>query len=344
MSPIPAAPGPLLVMGAGSVGCYIGGLLQVAGAPTIFVGRPRMLDALRQNGLRLTDLDGNDRRIAASELWLYEQLPSDIRPALVLLCVKSGATAEAARQLGTHLPAGTPVLSLQNGVGNVETAMREAPALSLLAGMVPFNVAELAPGHLHRGTAGCLAMQRDPSLNAWLPLFRHAGLSPQVHDDLRPVQWGKLLLNLNNPVNALSGLPLRAELLQRKHRREFAAMIEEALSILNAAGIRPSPMTPLPWRLFVGALRLPTPLFRLIAARMLRLDARARSSMADDLALGRPTEIDALCGEIVRLAARMNLTAPINARMMERVLAKHPVAAATGPQRVPYGKPEIHSP
>ena len=68
-------------------------------------------------------------------------------------------------------------------------------------------------------------------------------------------------------------------------------------------------------------MRLPTPLFRLVAARMLRIDPQARSSMADDLALGRTTEIDALCGEVVRLAARLGRSAPVNARMAELVTA-----------------------
>jgi len=63
-------------------------------------------------------------------------------------------------------------------------------------------------------------------------------------------------------------------------------------------------------------LRLPTPIFRVAAARLLRIDAQARSSMADDLALGRRTEVDVLCGEVVRLAQAHGLQAPLNARMV----------------------------
>ena len=75
-------------------------------------------------------------------------------------------------------------------------------------------------------------------------------------------------------------------------------------------------------------LRLPTPLFKLVAARMLRIDPQARSSMADDLALGRATEIDALCGEVVRLAESLDQQAPLNARMVALVEAwpQRPVA------------------
>ena len=146
-------------MGAGSVGCFIGGLTQLAGVPVHFVGRPRVLAALRRNGLRLTDQNGLDRHIPALELRLHEQPPAGLKPDLVLLCVKSGATAGAATALGLTLPQGTPVVSLQNGVANAELARVTAPQLHWHAGMVPFNIAELAPGHYHRGTGGALAVQ-----------------------------------------------------------------------------------------------------------------------------------------------------------------------------------------
>jgi 2-dehydropantoate 2-reductase len=94
--------------------------------------------------------------------------------------------------------------------------------------------------------------------------------------------------------------------------------------VLKAAGITPAKLTPMPWPLFVLVLRLPTPLFRRIAARMLRIDPQARSSMADDLALGRATEIDALSGEVVRLAASVGVHAPLNEAMVARIKALHP--------------------
>ncbi|NRF70845.1 2-dehydropantoate 2-reductase [Aquincola sp. S2] len=308
-------------MGAGSVGCWLGGRLQAAGVEVHFVGRARMLDALRRRGLRLTDIDGGDLALPPASLALHGEVPAGLAPALVLLCVKSGATADAARELGARLPPGTPLLSMQNGIANAALAQQAAPALRCLPGMVPYNVAELAPGHLHRGTDGALAAQRDPALEAWKRVFDAAGLPIELHADLRSVQWGKLLLNLNNAVNALSGLPLRAQLLDRDLRRCTAALIEETLTVLAAAGIAPAQLSPLPPRWIPRVLRLPTPLFRIVAARMLRIDDKARSSMADDLTLGRITEVDALQGEVVRLAQRHGVGAPLNQRIASLVQA-----------------------
>ena len=314
-----AARAPALVMGAGAVGCWIGGCLQADGTPVTFVGRPRVLDALRAHGLTLTDLEGGTRSVPPAALTLRDSLQGIAPPALVLLCVKSGATASAATELAHALPPGTPVVSMQNGLSNAAAAQAAAPALSVRPGMVPFNIAELAPGHYHRGTTGVLAAQDHPLLREWQPRFAQAGVPLQLHSDLAPLQWGKLLLNLNNAVNALSGLPLRAQLLQREYRLCMAALIDEALAALRVAGITPAKLTPLPPAALPAALRLPTALFRVLASRMLRIDAKARTSMADDLVHGRSTEIDALCGEVVRLARRHGTAAPVNERISELV-------------------------
>ncbi len=288
-------------MGAGSVGCFVGGSLQAAGATVYYVGRRRVFDALRVHGLTLTDLQRRRTQLPADLLALGESVP-DLKPSLVLLTVKSNATVAAAAELARVLPAGTPVLSLQNGIGNAAAAQDAAPALDVIAGMVPFNVAELAPGQFHRGTSGALAAAEHEALRAWQPLFERAGLPLALHTDMRGMQWGKLLLNLNNPVNALSELPLREELLSRGYRRALAALQDEALRVLARRAHRAGAADAAAAAWLPAVLRLPTPLFRLLAARMLRIDGKARSSMADDLAHGRSTEVDALCGEVVRMA------------------------------------------
>ncbi|MDM0112708.1 2-dehydropantoate 2-reductase [Variovorax sp. J22R133] len=304
-------------MGAGAIGCFLGGSLAAAGVPVTFVGRQRTIDALSQKGLTLTDLEGGRHVLASSSLKLALDVPQGSRPTLVLLCVKSGATAEAAAQLAAALPRGTPLVSMQNGISNAAIAAQAGEGLKVLPGMVPYNVAELGPGVYHRGTAGRLVAQRDPALQGWTAVFERAGIPLDLVDNALPIQWGKLMLNLNNPVNALSGLPLRAQLMERGFRRCFAALIEEALQVLARAGIEPAKVAAVPAQRLPAILRLPTPLFRIIAARMLRVDAKARSSMADDLALGRRTEVDALCGEVVRLARSLGMDAPRNAKMVE---------------------------
>jgi 2-dehydropantoate 2-reductase len=173
-----ALPGPVTVMGAGSIGCFVGGCLQAAGAEVHFVGRDRVLADLHMHGLHLSDLGGRHVQLPAAGLRLHDTPPAG--SALVLLCVKSGATAEAARLL----PARSLVVSLQNGIANAGVAAAAAPSLTVLPGMVGFNVAELGPGHFHRGTEGAIAVQDHPGLAPWRPLFGAAGLPLACHADL----------------------------------------------------------------------------------------------------------------------------------------------------------------
>jgi 2-dehydropantoate 2-reductase len=124
--------------------------------------------------------------------------------------------------------------------------------------------------------------------------------------------WGKLLINMNNAVNALSGQTLRGELRKRDYRRVFAASVREGLQLLRRADIEPGSLSPLPIHLLPAILETPDWLFNNLFFRMWKIDPKARSSMSDDLAAGKKTEVDYLNGELIRLAERLNMDAPVN--------------------------------
>jgi 2-dehydropantoate 2-reductase len=307
------------VLGAGSIGSFVGGKLAAAGAEVTFVGRPGLLDEIGTAGLRLSDLDGGDDRVAPTAFRVATE-PVDAGSAdLVLVTVKSAQTAGAAKELAGRVRPGTVVLSLQNGIGHDAVIRENLPSCVVLAGMVLFNVVHHDGGRFHRGTAGGLAVADDPALERFAPLFRRAGLPLDRHADLLPLQWAKLLLNLNNPINALSGRSLRAELAVRDYRRCLALAQAEALAVMRRARIRPARLTVLPPALMVRLLTVPDAVFGRIAGTVLAVDPLARSSMADDLALGRRTEIAWLCGEIVTLGEMVGLPTPVNARLIELV-------------------------
>lgn len=303
-------------MGAGHIGCYVGARLAQASGRVQMVGRPRVLLDIRQHGLAYSDYLGGAGRAPMEALTLREAPEPVAADTLVLVCVKSGATADAGAALAPCLLPGTLVLSLQNGVRNAAVLQQLLPTCTVLPVMVPFNVVPLSPGRFHQATQGRLEVQAHDSLAPWQPLFLQAGLALTVHADLAPVQWGKLLINLGNPINALSGLPVKAMLMQRDFRRCMALAQAEALAVMRTVGIAPVRMTPLPPKLVPLLLRLPNALFLHLAQRMLEVDPHARSSMSDDLEKGRVSEVDYINGEIVRLAESKGLTAPVNARLV----------------------------
>lgn len=328
-----------VVMGSGAIGCHVGGRLAASGAAVVFVARGATAASLRNHGLVVSDLDGFRAEIAPGSLAVAETAAEAAGlvsgDPFVLLCTKGGATAAAAAELGAAFPAGAPVLSLQNGVDNVARIRAAAPSLAPIAAMVPFNVT-LERGaddriSAHRATSGQLHAEDLPVMRAVLADFARAGLPVTLAADMAAIQWGKLLLNLNNPVNALSDLPLRQELLDRDYRHVLAALQTEAMTVMRAAGIAPGKAGAAPPWIIPHILRLPTFAFSRIAATMLAIDARARSSMWDDIQADRPTEIDDLCGAIVRLAEAKGAKAPKNAAISTLIRAHRRGQRIDGP-------------
>jgi len=318
-----------LIVGAGSIGCYIGARLMDAGAQVAIVGRAYSLGPLAENGLSVSDLDGFQATVPATSMHLCSSVDqgwstlnttnASTNQTVVLLCVKGGATLSAAAEIAACCPPGTVIVSLQNGVDNVSRIAQAAPGMKPVAGMVPFNIVMPAPDRVHRATEGNLFLEDNATTRAVAAVFNACGLPTTLSTDMRAVQWGKLLLNLNNPVNALSDLPLVEQLGQQAFRRVLADLQTEALQVLAAAGIRPAKISKAPPHLLPILLRQPDWIFKRVASSMLRMDASARSSMWEDLKRGRITEIDDLCGAVVRLAAIHGLAAPRNAAMCRLV-------------------------
>lgn len=306
----------IAVFGAGSIGCYVGGRLATAGAKVTLIGRPRLGAEIAAQGLALTDLHGANLRVAPEALEFSADAGAASEVGLVLVTVKSADTAAAGQALAASLRPETVVISFQNGLSNAQLLRQALPAQTVLAGMVPFNVIHRGAGAFHQGSEGELEVQRDDALALFRDVFRRAGLPLIEHADLMPVLWAKLLLNLNNPVNALSGLPLKTQLSQRAYRRCVAMAQREGLALLQARGIRPARLTPLPPRWIPRLLETPDALFRRLANRMLAIDPLARSSMWEDLESGRRTEIDWINGEILRLARESGRRAPVNERLI----------------------------
>jgi 2-dehydropantoate 2-reductase len=305
----------IAIYGAGMVGNYLGARLH-GHAHIRFIARPRVAASLGERGLYVSDLHGHRQHIAPDQLDLHTH-PEAARDAdLVLVTVKSAATMDVAHELADVLAPGTPVISFQNGVRNTAELRAALPAQAVLAGMVPFNVTQPQPAHFHQGSSGNLIVERSEALAPFAEIFAASKLPLQQHEDMQAVLWAKLLLNLNNPLNALSGLPLREELAERAWRQCLAFLQREGLRILDAAGIRPAQLTALPARWLPSVLSMPDALFRRLAARMLAIDPLARSSTWDDLQVGRRTEVDYINGEIVALAASKGLRAPANARIV----------------------------
>jgi 2-dehydropantoate 2-reductase len=198
---------PIVVAGAGSIGCFVGAMLAAADRRVSLLARSRVIAEIENNGVRLTSFEGLDRQVAPPKFSLSGD-PAILNDAgVVLVTVKSADTAGIGDLLARHAPSCAIVVSLQNGIGNVAVLRERLPGRRVLAAMVPFNVIALGNGRFHRATSGDIVIEADErGIAAQLSV---PGLTMRPTDNIVGVQWGKLLINLANALNALSGLPLR---------------------------------------------------------------------------------------------------------------------------------------
>jgi 2-dehydropantoate 2-reductase len=308
---------PIGVAGAGSIGCFVGGMLAADGRCVALLARARVVGEIEANGLRLTGFDGADHRLEPDRLILSDDPAIFSDTGIVLVTVKSADTADMADIIAKHAPADAVIVSLQNGVGNVSVLRARLPGRRVLGGMVPFNVIAPGEGRFHRATSGDIVIERDDADTA--RELSVPGLTVRATANIEGVQWGKLLVNLNNALNALSGLPLRRQLAQRAWRRLFADQMAEGLEAMRAEGIRPVSSTPIPAGWMPPLLRVPDAIFEALLGRTMKIDPEARSSMWEDLQRGRRTEIDYLQGVITEIADRRGLKAPLSRRIVELI-------------------------
>jgi 2-dehydropantoate 2-reductase len=302
------------IAGAGSIGCFVGGMLAAGGRRVALLARPRVIAEIEAHGLRPTSFEGFDQTVARDRFALSEN-PSVFEDAgVVLVTVKSADTAAMADIIARHAPSDAVIVSLQNGIGNVSLLRERLPGRRVLGGMVPFNVIAPGEGRIHRATSGDIVVERDASGTAGQ--LSVPGLMMRASSDIDGVLWGKLLVNLNNALNALAGLPLRQQLEQRAWRILFADQMAEALAAMRAEGIRPVSSTPIPASWMPALLRLPDAVFNRVLAGAMKIDPEARSSMWEDLQRGRKTEIDYLQGVITGIADRRGLQAPLSRRIV----------------------------
>ncbi len=309
---------PRVVMyGAGAIGCFVGGAWQDAGVDITFIGRDRIAKEVNQFGLILSDNKGYSASLPGSEVNYTTDTTALSGADLIALCVKNTGTEDAVKEIDRYTATDIPVLSLQNGVSNVERLSGYLPGREILAGMVPYNVAYLGEGRWHKGSPGNVTVKKSAITQAVADILGDHPIKMHLEDDMESIVWGKLLLNLNNAVNALSGKSLLEELKQRGYRKVIAGSIMETLAVLEAKNIQPAKVGTLAPYDMPKFFDVPDEIYHPIVDG--KIDPKATSSMADDFAANRPTEIDYLNGEVVKAADLLGIRTPVNQKIIALV-------------------------
>jgi 2-dehydropantoate 2-reductase len=278
------------VIGAGAVGCYYGGLLLKAGHDVTFVGRPSHVDAINAHGL-LLDTQTFRGHLPAKAATDASALAS---PDLVLFCVKSADTEEAGRSLAGRLRPETSVLSLQNGVDNPQR-LRSVTGHPVIPAVVYVGSEMAGPGHVRHHGGGDLVIGASPESEALARTLEAAGIRTTIAADIERTQWTKLITNCAfNALSAVAGIAYGPLLEVEGARDVVAGAIEEAAQVARACGVA------MPDDLAAQVLKIPAAM------------PNQKSSTAQDLARGKPSEIDFLNGYIVRKGAELGIAVPTN--------------------------------
>jgi 2-dehydropantoate 2-reductase len=287
----------IAVMGAGAVGAYFGAKLAAAGHDLVFIARGKHLEAMRGAGLRVNSPGG----ALHIENTCFTADASDAgKVELILFCVKSYDTEPAAELLAPLIGAPTAILSLQNGIDNPEKIARRWGDERTLTGVVYIGAQVAAPGVVSHfaggkiifgpsaGTVGGNAKLVEQTLSA-------AGIPCELSGDIQKIQWTKLLWNA--PFCAVSCLT-RANVKQIVESEPLTRLVLDCMSEVQAAArIRG---IDLPDKLCHEALTFSKGL------------GSFKPSMLQDLEAGKPLEVDAFNGIVVKLLHQIGKTAPTN--------------------------------
>jgi 2-dehydropantoate 2-reductase len=293
----------LLIVGSGAMALLFGARLAAAGVNLTFLGT-------WQDGLEAIKLKGIKVESEHEEIYQVSRVVdepgeiADCRFALVL--VKSWQTERAAKQLAEILSPDGLALTLQNGVGNLQTLAKYIGPERTAQGVTTYGATLLGPGKVRPAGEGLISLQEHPRLPAMIEILRRAGLAVQQVPDLTSLIWGKLIINVAiNPLTAI--LEIRnGRLLESEATRTIMGMAaKEAAEVAQNMGINVEFSDP---SQAAEAVALAT--------------SENSSSMLQDIERGAPTEIDMLCGVVSKQGEIHQVPTPVNDLFWSLITAK----------------------
>jgi 2-dehydropantoate 2-reductase len=292
----------ILIVGTGAMASLFAARLSQHAEVTMLGTWKEGLAALEARGLLLAEADGTEETYPVHAT----DNPEDCAGSLhALVFVKSWQTSRAARQLTECLDPEGVALTLQNGLGNLETLLEALGENRAALGVTTTGAAMVGPGHVRVGGVGTTHVALHSRLEPLINLLRKAGFMVEVAEDLEALVWGKLAVNAAiNPLTALLGIP-NGELLARPHA--LALMDEAAQEAADVA--------------YARGVKFPFEDPGAVAVDVAGRTASNISSMLQDIQRGAPTEIDAMCGAIALEGESLGVMTSVNRTLWHLVRA-----------------------
>jgi len=293
-----------LIYGAGALGQTLGCLLASQGHSVSLVIRERFIQPIRDKGLSVTGIFGNFHA-AGTDIELLTTLEPrrHCRYDYILITTKSYGTSQAVSEISTLESCSCPVVSMQNGCGNLEQLIHQFGRDRSLGARVitGFEIQQAAAvkitvsaDDIHIG--GALPGAISPAAHALAAAINKAGLPAVPVEDINQSLFAKLLYNCAlNPLGAILGVPYGDLAEKTETRNIMNNIIEETFAVIVAMG------TKMPWK-------SPDEYKELFYSKLIPATANHRASMLQDLENGKPTEVEALVGYVSKAGRRVRVT------------------------------------
>ncbi|MGA1826534.1 MAG: ketopantoate reductase family protein [bacterium] len=306
-----------LIMGAGALGSVFGGMLKLGGMQVILVTKNlKHVKAVKNDGLSISGIWGN---YVVKDIPVYTK-PQEINEQfdIILLSVKSHHTEKAMIQLSSLLDKSSYIVSLQNGLGNIETIASFCAPENTIGARVIFGAAMLKPGHTKvtvyadKVLLGGLSPHVSRKvLDDICADFNRAGIPTDTVTDIHPYIWGKVLYNCAlNPLGAILTVEYGRLAKSRSTRKIMKEIIKEIFLIAKAKNVT------LPYS-------SAEEYFHVLLDKQIPPTASHRSSMLQDIEAGRITEISSMNGAIVQYGKELGISTPYNGIITNLISFKH---------------------
>lgn len=293
----------ILIVGTGALACLFAARLAAQGLQVTMLGTWREgLAALRMYGVTIVQEDG---RQTSYPVRVVDQSGPCQGATFALVLVKSWQTQRAAQQLSGCLAADGVALTLQNGLGNYETLCEKLGAERVALGVTTTGATLLSSGRVRPGGEGTISLGQHPLLSPLIEMLQRGGFNLEIHQDLQALIWGKLVVNAAiNPLTALLQMP-NGQIISRPSARQLSAdLAREVAAVAAAQNIQLPHLDPVA-----------------VSEGVAHRTAENHSSMYQDILRKAPTEIDAICGAVVRIGTQFGIPTPVNYAMWNLIHA-----------------------
>jgi 2-dehydropantoate 2-reductase len=285
-------------MGSGAIGSLYGGLLSLSGEEvTLLVGRKPNVDAINERGLKIKGVLGEHTLPLKAT-----QNSEDIETVdLVLITTKAYDAVEAARRMKHLAKKGTYFLVLQNGIGTEKKVAEVLGSRRVLRATTCMGALMTAPGEVTATGVGITELgshfpENQEMVGKVVDMMRNAGFNVVSSENIEGVVWTKTIVNCGiNPIGALTGMT-NGEIYNDTRLRELVVkLVEETAHVAEALGIELTTEDPVRYALGTA-----------------KATSDNINSMLQDIRCCKQTEIDAITGEVIRLAKELGIETPLS--------------------------------